>query len=188
MGRTPGAIVGFVLAVLALVALPRAHAEPSGAGWSSAFHEGLRMVEENQLSDAIGHFQRAIEINPDAAEPYTAIRLACGLRGRKIGQVLTETALIRRAHDHLQRDEVDDAEKVLTSLVRDRFANPEPHRLLYALHTKRGGHPARSQAGKIFRGLLAALLASGDGKSRETAVLVQGIAEEHMLAGYVFRC
>jgi hypothetical protein len=31
MARTPGAIVGLVLAGLALVALPRAHAEPSGA-------------------------------------------------------------------------------------------------------------------------------------------------------------
>jgi len=177
-----------LLTILALLALPLAHAEEPGADWSLSFQEGLRLIQEDRPAEAIGHLQRVIEVNPDASEPYAAIRLASGLRGRSVGEVGVERALIQLAHDHLQRDELDKAERVLKSLVRNRFANPEPHLLLQALYAKRARSDASNHAGKIFKGLLGALLATGDGKTPETAFLVQGINEEYLLVGYVFRC
>ena len=184
IGTFPGAL----LIILALVALPLARAEEPGPDWLLSFQEGLRLIQEDRPAEAIGHFQRAIEVNPDASEPYTAIRLASGLRGRSVGEVGVERGLIHLAHQQLQRDELDKAESVLKSLVQARFANPEPHLLLQALYAKRGRPAASDHAGKIFKGLLEALLATGDGKTPETAFLVQGIAEEYLVVGYVFRC
>jgi tetratricopeptide (TPR) repeat protein len=158
---------------LALLALPFAHAEEPGADWSLSFQEGLRLIQEDRPAEAIGHLQRAIEVNPDAPEPYAMIRLASGMRGRRVGEVGIERALIHLAHHHLQRDELDKAETVLKSLVQDRYANPEPHLLLQMLYAKRGRPEASKHAGKIFKGLLEALLATGDGKTPETAFLVQ---------------
>jgi tetratricopeptide (TPR) repeat protein len=167
---------------------PTAPADEPAADWRASFQEGVRAIEEDRLSDAIGHLQRAIEVNPDAREPYAAIRIAYGLRGRDVGEVGVERGLLRVARDHLERDELDKAERVLELLLQHNFANPEPHLMLQALHAKRGRSAAIDHAGKIFRGLLEALLATGDGKTPETAFLVLGIAEEYLLVGYVFRC
>lgn len=46
-----------------------------------------------------------------------------------------------------------------------------------------GGQRRAIHAGKIFKGLLEAVLATGDGKTPETAFLVQGIAEESLPEG-----
>jgi len=71
-----------LLIILALIALPLAHAEEPGPDWLLSFQEGLRLIQEERPAEAIGHFQRAIEVNPDASELYTAIRRASGLCGR----------------------------------------------------------------------------------------------------------
>ncbi len=187
-GRIVSAVIPGAVLALALLALALAHAAEPEADWLLSFQEGLRLIHENRPAEAIRHFQRAIEVNPDAAEPYAAIRLASGMQGRPIREVAVERGVTQMAHRHLQRDELDRAEWALKSLLEIRFANPEPHLLLQRLHAKRGRQEASDHAGKIFKGLLEALLATGDGKTRETAFLVQGIAEEYLLVGYVFRC
>ena len=167
---------------------PTVPADEPAADWRASFQEGLRLIQEDRPAEAIGHLQRAIEVNPDASEPCSAIRLAYGLRGRDVREVVAERGRLRVARDHLERDELDKAEGVLKVLLQLNFANPEPHLILQALHAKRGRSAASDHAGKIFRGLLEALLATGDGKTPETAFLVQGINEEYLLVGYVFRC
>jgi tetratricopeptide (TPR) repeat protein len=184
----PAARLGLTLTLMAVLALPVAHAEEPEADWLVSYQEGLRLIQDGKPADAIGHFQRAIEINPDAAGPFAAIRLASGWRGRDVREVTLEVALIRRVRDHLRRDELFPAEMILKDIVANRFANPEAHFLLQDVHLRGRRLEAGRHAGKIFKGLLDALLATGDGKSFETAFLVQGINEEYFLIDQALDC
>jgi tetratricopeptide (TPR) repeat protein len=179
---------GLALVLVTLLALPLAHAEEPEAEWVASYKEGLRLLHQSRPGDAIGHFQRAIEVNPDAPEPYAAIRLASGWQGRHVREVVLEAALIRRAHQHLHRGELFPAEGVLKDLAATRFADPEVHLLLQALHVRAGRAEAGRHAGKISKGLLDALLATGDGKTPQTAFLVQGINEEYLLIYHALAC
>jgi hypothetical protein len=178
----------FAFAASSLTASPPARAADAAADWSDSYNEGMRLLREDRFTDAIRHLQRAIEVNPDAPEPYAAIRLAAGLRGRLVGEVARERVLVNLAHDALRDDQLDRAEEIAKSLAEVRFGNPEAHLLLQWLHAKRGRQAASEHARKIVTGLLAVMLDSGDGKTLETAYLVQGVNEEYMLLGYVFHC
>jgi hypothetical protein len=151
--------------------------------------EGVRALRENRLSDAITHLRRAIESNPDEREPYAAIRAAYGLRGRGVGEAGgLDRGLLFLARQRLQAGDLVEAEKVLNGLLQAHFANPATHFWLREVHTRRGSSSDAERAGKMFRGLLDAIRATGSGESLETAILVQSISEEYLIIELVLRC
>ena len=186
--RAPAARPGLILTFLLLFA-PPTHAQQADPDWLLSYKEGLRLVQDGQPAAAIGHFQRSIELNPGGGpETYAAIRVASGLAGRNVRDVTLEMGLIRQAHEHLRQGRLFPAENLLKDLAANRFANPEVHLLLEELHIKNGRAEPGRHAGLVSKGLLDAILASGDGASLETAFLVQGINEEYLIVGRVLSC
>jgi tetratricopeptide (TPR) repeat protein len=152
-----------------------------------ALQEGVQAMAKDRFQDAITHLQRAIEANPDAREPYTAIRTAYGLRGRSLAEA-ADSGLLLLARQHLDRGDFVEAERVLKRLLQAHFANPATHFWLGELHTRRGSFSDAERARKMFRGLLHAVLAPRRGDSLETAILVQSISEEYLIIGLVLGC
>jgi tetratricopeptide (TPR) repeat protein len=148
----------------------------------------IHAIQEGRLGDAIAHFQRAIESNPDARALYVGIRSVYGVRGRSLPEVGLDGIVLRQASEHIGRNDLIEAEKILTSLLRSHFANPETHLLMRRLYERRADPANAARAGKMFQGFLDAILASGDGKAPETAFLVQSISEEYFVVGSVLRC
>jgi hypothetical protein len=136
----------------------------------------------------LAHFQGEMLKDLDAPGPYSAIRIVYGRMGRDVRDVAEDGRLLRTAHRAKWSGALDEAERALGTLLVRHFANPETHLLLRDVYGQRGDSAGAEREHKIFLGFLRALLTSGDGKTPETAYLVQSIAEEYFILGFAARC
>jgi hypothetical protein len=124
----------------------------------------------------------------DAPGPYRAIRSVYGRLGRDVRDVAEDGRLLGTAHRATRSGQLDEAERVLQSLLERHFANPETHLLLRDVYGQRGDSAGAEREHKIFLGFLRAILTSGDGKTPETSYVVQSINEEYFILAVGGRC
>ncbi len=145
-------------------------------------------LSEDVGRQMLAHFQGEMLKDLDAPGPYSAIRIVYGRMGRDVRDVAEDGRLLRTAHRAKWSGALDEAERALETLLVRHFANPETHMLLRDVYGQRGDSAGAEREHKIFLGFVRALLTSGDGKTPETAYLVQSIAEEYFILGLVARC
>lgn len=136
----------------------------------------------------LAHFQSEMLKDLDAPGPYSAIRSVYGRLGRDVRDVGEDGRLLSTAHKATRSGQFDEAERTLRSLLERHFANPETHLLLRDVYGQRGDSAGAEREHKIFLGFLRAILTSGDGKTPDTAYLVQSIAEEYFILAFAVRC
>lgn len=135
----------------------------------------------------LAHFQSEMLKDLDAPGPYSAIRSVYGRLGRDVRDVVEDRRLLSMAHKTTRSGQFDEAERTLRSLLERHFANPETHMLLRDVYGQRGDSAGAARENKIFLDFLRAILTSGDGKTPDTAYLVQSIAEEYFILAYAVR-
>jgi tetratricopeptide (TPR) repeat protein len=148
--------------------------------WMTSFQRGVRALKEKEFEEAIGQFKKAIHEKPNATQPYSGIRIAYGQMGLEHSP--SDMLDLVKARKVLDGGQLDQAEEILRNLLRVHFANPQTHALLRRVYIEKGRSDEASHELKIFSGLLDAIFSTGDGKSPETAFLVQSISEEYVVA------
>jgi hypothetical protein len=151
------------------------------ATWREAFGEGVQALRDRSLGESIRWFRRAIEVDPDARAPYLAIRSAYGQMGRDSLAAAADGVLLAKARKALANDDVAGARRIVGKMLDEHFANPTVHSVVQAIRERNGDREGAEHARKVSRGLLDAILTTGDGLTPGTAFRVQSISEEYLI-------
>jgi hypothetical protein len=167
---------------------PPPRSVPPAATWREPFEKGVHALGARSFEEAVRSFRKAIEVDPEAKPPYRAIRSAYGQMGRDSLAAATDSVRLSDARKALANNQVDEARRIVGEMLDEHFANPSLHSTLAAIHERTGDREGAERAKNTFRGLLEAILATGDGRTPQTAFRVQSIAEEYLIVRSVLRC